>query len=145
MILKATATPTPTAKPSDKGKAKTKAKAKLGARETMKQGLRGKSKGQQSRGTRKGEPSTSLCGTLRSQPAFVVRGSSRRINTLRFRPAYIRLINRRDGRLDCSPLGFPRAPNKNPNQILEGIDRSFHTRDVALQRLLFATKRKFNV
>ena len=30
------------------------------------------------------------------QPAPLVRGSSPRIMTLRFRPAYIRLINRRD-------------------------------------------------
>src|SRR5438270_6160609 len=33
---------------------------------------------------------------LRVQSAPLVRGSSRRIMTLRFRPAYIRLINRRD-------------------------------------------------
>jgi len=32
---------------------------------------------------------------LRTQPALLVRGSSRRIMTLRFRPAYIRVINRR--------------------------------------------------
>src|SRR5947209_5717693 len=49
---------------------------------------------------------------LLAQPAPVVRGSSRRINTLRFRPAYIRLINRRDNRFDCYSLGFPRAPDK---------------------------------
>jgi hypothetical protein len=33
---------------------------------------------------------------LRAQSAPLVRGSSRRIMTLRFRPAYIRVINRRD-------------------------------------------------
>ena len=32
---------------------------------------------------------------LTAQPALLVRGSSRRIMTLRFRPAYIRVINRR--------------------------------------------------
>ncbi len=32
---------------------------------------------------------------LPAQPALLVRGSSRRIMTLRFRPAYIRVINRR--------------------------------------------------
>ena len=32
---------------------------------------------------------------FRAQPALLVRGSSRRIMTLRFRPAYIRVINRR--------------------------------------------------
>ena len=39
---------------------------------------------------------TSMRYDPRVQPAPLVRGSSRRIMTLRFRPAYIRLINRRD-------------------------------------------------
>src|SRR5215472_3422292 len=67
-----------------------------------------------------------------AQPALVVRGSSRRINTLRFRPAYIRLINRRDYCFDHYPLGLARAPDektKKPNP--RDIDRSFHIRDVA--------------
>jgi hypothetical protein len=34
------------------------------------------------------------CG-FRAQPALLLRVSSRRIMTLRFRPAYIRVINRR--------------------------------------------------
>ena len=47
-------------------------------------------------GPRKGEPSlSSVRNGLRPQPAFSVRGSSRRIMTLRFRPAHIRVINRR--------------------------------------------------
>ncbi len=45
---------------------------------------------------RKGEPSsTSMRHGPRPQPARLVRGSSRRIMTLRFRPAYIRVIYRR--------------------------------------------------
>jgi hypothetical protein len=36
---------------------------------------------------------------LRARPALLVRGSSRRITIMRFRPANIRVINRRDSRL----------------------------------------------
>ena len=47
-------------------------------------------------GPRKGEPSsTSVRYGFRTQPAYSVRGSSRRIMTMRFRPANIRVINRR--------------------------------------------------
>jgi len=47
-------------------------------------------------GPRKGEPSSrSMRHGLRTQPAHLVRGSSRRIMTMRFRPANIRVINRR--------------------------------------------------
>jgi hypothetical protein len=47
-------------------------------------------------GPRKGEPSSgSMRYGLRIQPARLVRGSSRRIMTMRFRPANIRVINRR--------------------------------------------------
>jgi hypothetical protein len=47
-------------------------------------------------GPRKGEPSlTSMRNGLRPQPAHLVRGSSRRIMSMRFRPANIRVINRR--------------------------------------------------
>jgi hypothetical protein len=45
---------------------------------------------------------------LRAQSASSVRGSSRRITSMRFRPANTRVINRRDDRLDrhlrCFPL-----------------------------------------
>ena len=45
---------------------------------------------------RKGEPSSvSMRNGFRTQPARLVRGSSRRIMTMRFRPANIRVINRR--------------------------------------------------
>ena len=48
-------------------------------------------------GPRKGEPSSrSMRNGLRPQPARLVRGSSRRIMSMRFRPANIRVINRRD-------------------------------------------------
>jgi hypothetical protein len=61
---------------------------------------------------------------MRSQPAFLVRGSSRRIMTVRFRPAYIRVINRRDSALNCHLLSFQnkkagfwtRHPRAGPNQ-----------------------------
>jgi hypothetical protein len=43
----------------------------------------------------KGEPSNQLCGRFRTEPATLVRGSSRRITIMRFRPANIRVINRR--------------------------------------------------
>ena len=47
-------------------------------------------------GPRKGEPSRKTVRYgLRTQPALSVRGSSRRIMFLRFRPAYISMINRR--------------------------------------------------
>jgi hypothetical protein len=36
---------------------------------------------------------------LQARPALLVRGSSRRITIMRFRPANIRVINRRDSRL----------------------------------------------
>jgi hypothetical protein len=42
------------------------------------------------------------CG-LAAQPAFLGRGSSRRIMTMRFRPADIRVINRRIRLLSCHP------------------------------------------
>src|SRR5215469_9674880 len=47
-------------------------------------------------GPRKGEPSTKTVRYgFRTQPSLPVRGSSRRIMTLRFRPAHISVINRR--------------------------------------------------
>ena len=47
-------------------------------------------------GPRKGEPSSkTMRHGLRTQPASLVRGSSRRIMSMRFRPAHISVINRR--------------------------------------------------
>ena len=55
-------------------------------------------------GPRKGEPSLrSMRNGLRLQPARSVRGSSRRIMSMRFRPANIRVINRRDSY--CAVIG----------------------------------------
>ena len=65
---------------------------------------------------------------LPAQPALLVRGSSRRIMTLRFRPAYIRVINRRylSAAATCSafqkktgwpfPLSGKFQPGKQPIQ-----------------------------
>jgi hypothetical protein len=79
-----------------------------------------------------------LASSMRSQPAPLVRGSSRRIMTVRFRPANIRVINRRFRGLNCHPLGFQNKragswtlnPSAGPmtNQILSGLDRSLHIR-----------------
>src|SRR5262249_47734147 len=49
---------------------------------------------------------------LGAQPAFLVRGSSRRIMSMRFRPANIRVINRRVERLGRHSRRFPRAREK---------------------------------
>ena len=44
-----------------------------------------------------------LCGRSPDRTRAVVRGSSRRITIMRFRPANIRVINRRDSLLDRDP------------------------------------------
>jgi hypothetical protein len=46
---------------------------------------------------------------LEAQPAFLVRGSSRRIMSMRFRPANIRVINRRVDPLGRHSRCFPLA------------------------------------
>jgi len=59
--------------------------------------------GETAEGPRKGEPSRKIMRYgLRTQPALLVRARSRRIMSLRFRPAHISVINRRA----CSRL-FP--------------------------------------
>jgi len=84
-----------------------------------------------------------LLRSMRSQPASSVRGSSRRIMTVRFRPADIRVINRRVSRLNYHPLGFQskRAGSwkiiREPaqwNQDPSGLDRSLHIRRSAAAR-----------
>jgi len=45
---------------------------------------------------------------VRTEPAMLVRGSSRRITIMRFRPANIRVINRRNSRLDRDWRCLPR-------------------------------------
>jgi hypothetical protein len=62
---------------------------------------------------------------LRAEPAPLVRGSSRRITIMRFRPANIRVINRRENHLDhdlrCLLLGKERRRKPLPL-----VDRSLH-------------------
>ena len=48
----------------------------------------------------KENPRTTYAVGLRAEPALLVRGSSRRITIMRFRPANIRVINRRENYLD---------------------------------------------
>ena len=48
----------------------------------------------------KENPRTPYAVGLQAEPARLVRGSSRRITIMRFRPANIRVINRRENRLD---------------------------------------------
>jgi hypothetical protein len=50
-------------------------------------------------------PRSLLLATGQSRLATLVRGSSRRITTMRFRPANIRVINRRDSQLGQCLLG----------------------------------------
>jgi hypothetical protein len=61
---------------------------------------------------------------LRAQPAFLVRGSSRRIMSMRFRPANIRVINRRADRLGrhsrCFPLAREKQCRAAPRMYLTG-------------------------
>src|SRR6266702_2376193 len=95
-------------KPSDKGKAKTR---------TME--FRGQSE-QRSRRARSRRILDRSMRQAHAQLALLVRGSSRRITIMRFRPANIRLINRRQTCPDrCSPCSRttstatanPRAPS----------------------------------
>jgi hypothetical protein len=58
------------------------------------------------RGAHEGESSMPLCGRSWTKPAPVVRGSSRRITIMRFRPANIRVIHRRNSFLDRDPRCF---------------------------------------
>ena len=54
-----------------------------------------------------------LCGRSRTKPAPLVRGSSRRITIMRFRPANIRVINRRDSRRDRDLRRHPLQEEEN--------------------------------
>jgi hypothetical protein len=84
--------------------------------------------------------------SLRAQSAPLVRGSSRRIMTLRFRPAYIRVINRRYLSTAATCFAFPNktgwiflcrgrsSPEEPPIQNLSNqefypwLDKSLHIR-----------------
>jgi hypothetical protein len=64
----------------------------------------------------KENPRTPYAVGLRTEPACLVRGSSRRITIMRFRPANIRVINRRNSRLDRNLrclLGEQRGEKEN--------------------------------
>ena len=57
---------------------------------------------------------------LRTEPAHLVRGSSRRITIMRFRPANIRVINRRNSRLDRDLRCLLRKDGKKKENKEEG-------------------------
>jgi hypothetical protein len=88
-------------------------------------------------GPTEGEPSFVPCDDLRIRFARLVRGSSRRIMTVRFRSADIRVINRRICSLDyhpCCPIKHTgllasNAASKNKPQFSTVVvDRSLHIR-----------------
>jgi hypothetical protein len=54
---------------------------------------------------------------FRTEPALIVRGSSRRITIMRFRPANIRVINRRENYLDHDLRCLPRAGEKKKKAV----------------------------
>jgi hypothetical protein len=75
---------------------------------------------------------------LRAQSALLVRGSSRRIMTLRFQPAHIRVINPRERftaaigftskqKKPRSPLTAKARPEKQ-RSTPGGLDKSLHIR-----------------
>jgi len=72
-----------------------------------------------------GESSTNLCGRSCTKPAPLVRGSSRRITIMRFRPANIRVINRRYSSSTATRAASWRK-KKDKTEFL--VDRSFHIR-----------------
>jgi hypothetical protein len=64
-------------------------------------------------------PRLTYAAGLRARPALLVRGSSRRITIMRFRPANIRVINRRDsqlGHLRCCVLSSIEREKKNRSE-----------------------------
>ena len=64
---------------------------------------------------------------LRTEPASLVRGSSRRITIMRFRPANIRVINRRNSRLDRDLRCLPgKGQEEKERKQFFVVDRSFH-------------------
>jgi hypothetical protein len=62
---------------------------------------------------------------LRTEPTSLVRGSSRRITIMRFRPANIRVINRRENHLDHDLRCLVKRKKRKKKQLLL-VDRSFH-------------------
>ena len=73
----------------------------------------------------KENPRSNYAVGLRTEPALLVRGSSRRITIMRLRPANIRVINRRENYLDRDLRCLLRARRKKRKQLLV-VDGSFH-------------------
>ena len=69
-------------------------------------------------------PRTPYAVGLRAEPARLVRGSSRRITIMRFRPANIRVINRRENCFDRDSPCLLSETQKKKQWIV--VDRSFH-------------------
>jgi hypothetical protein len=76
-------------------KDKNKKPFQLGKSKTLYKAIQLEDKVSRSRGKHEGEPSAEVCDRPLAGLACVVRGSSRRIMIMRFRPANISLINRR--------------------------------------------------
>jgi hypothetical protein len=55
---------------------------------------------------------------LRTEPTSLVRGSSRRITIMRFRPANIRVINRRENYLDHDLRCLLRVRRRNKEKTV---------------------------
>jgi len=82
---------------------------------------------------------------LRTEPAHLVRGSSRRITIMRFRPANIRVINRRNSRLDRDLRCLLRKDGKKIRKKKKQkryLTRSFH---ISVCPFLAATARRFAI
>jgi hypothetical protein len=77
-------------------------------------------------GPRKGEPFLrSVRHRLRPKPAYSVRGSSRRIMTMRFRPANIRVINRRVCSWAVIRSAVPNSQGKRNLRFLSPLESPF--------------------
>ena len=99
-------------------------------------------------GPRKGElSSASMRHRLRPQPARLVRGSSRRIMTMRFRPANIRVINRRicswdDHRPYCPKQNTLKAHQRERVPATPPVDWSWGARTVLTVKGSFCRAKK---
>ena len=62
---------------------------------------------------------------LRTEPARLVRGSSRRITIMRLRPANIRVINRRENSSTATPTASQEGKEKSRKTVAL-VDGSFH-------------------
>ena len=99
-------------------------------------------------GPRKGElSSASMRHRLRPQPARLVRGSSRRIMTMRFRPANIRVINRRicswdDHRPYCPKQNTLKAHQRERVPATPPVDWSWGARTVRAVKGSFRRAKK---